>query len=495
MFLMSKYEYAKTDMDLKYMQPGYLTVFAALSMMVMISLCLVLIEGARSNGIRLKAEIIADVGLNSVLAEFHRELLNQYNIFFIDMSYGTERPLLSNTQEHLRYYLEENLSSENNFWDELWYRDLFGMNLDQVYITNASLASDVEGAVLRRRLVEAVEDDVGLAYLKEVQEWVTEISNGGWDKEDIAGQKNKLDQNIQEYDGEERQVSEDEWVTINVRNPTSGLENIRAGGILGWVMEKDAVLSGVTADRSQLFSARMKNGEVNKGSGTAEEESFTDKLLFLEYCMRYCGYYGAVLDKGAFQYQLEYLIAGKDKDNKNLENIVFRISAIREAANAAYIFSDKEKCAEAELAAAAAASAMLLPEITPLLKTIILLGWAYAESLYDTKVLLSGGRVPLMKNKESWHYDISCIFGIGEEEGVTDFEQGLAYSDYLRVLLALSDQRLLTVRLMDIMEMDVRVTAGNSHFRIDGCADMLEAAFEFSSGYGYQFHMVRSSKY
>ena len=79
-------------------QNGYLTVYLALVLAVMLSLYLALIEGVRSNAIRLEAECVTDIGLNSVMAEYHRELLNRYNLFAVDSSYGTARAGSSNVE-------------------------------------------------------------------------------------------------------------------------------------------------------------------------------------------------------------------------------------------------------------------------------------------------------------------------------------------------------------------------------------------------------------
>ena len=80
---------------------AYLTVYLALVMTVMISLYLVLIEGVRYNAIRLEAECVAQIGLSSVLAEYHRELLDRYNLFAVDSSYGTAHAGSSNVEQHL----------------------------------------------------------------------------------------------------------------------------------------------------------------------------------------------------------------------------------------------------------------------------------------------------------------------------------------------------------------------------------------------------------
>ena len=89
---------------------GYLSIFVCFTLTIILSLCLVLVEGTRQNTIRLETECIVDIGLNSVLAEYHREVLERYNLFFIDSSYGTDYPSFYNTEAHLRTYLEKNVS-------------------------------------------------------------------------------------------------------------------------------------------------------------------------------------------------------------------------------------------------------------------------------------------------------------------------------------------------------------------------------------------------
>ena len=91
---------------------------------------------------------------------------------------------------------------------------------------------------------------------------------------------------------------------------------------------------------------RIKKGEANSGNmdiHIPEEESLADQFLFREYLMRYMGNYGAENAEGALLYQLEYLIAGKENDTENLRGVANRLLALREAANALYLFSDSEK--------------------------------------------------------------------------------------------------------------------------------------------------------
>ena len=44
---------------------------------------------------------------------------------------------------------------------------------------------------------------------------------------------------------------------------------------------------------------------------------------------------------------------------------------------------------------------------------------------------------------------------------------------------------------MDIMEMDIRRTPGNSRFRLDGCFDVYRAELSVTSRFGYSCEMTR----
>ena len=72
---------------------------------------------------------------------------------------------------------------------------------------------------------------------------------------------------------------------------------------------------------------------------------------------------------------------------------------------------------------------------------------------------------------------------------------GMSYTDYLRVFLALENSDTKTKRFMNLVEMDIRKTDGNRHFRLDACVDYVEAEAFISSGYGANYSILRSYAY
>ena len=80
---------------------GYLTVYLALAMTAILSLILVLIMGVRRNTVRCEAEIAYDNSMQSVLAEYHREMWKKYDLLYIDTSYGSDEPDRGKTAAHI----------------------------------------------------------------------------------------------------------------------------------------------------------------------------------------------------------------------------------------------------------------------------------------------------------------------------------------------------------------------------------------------------------
>lgn len=473
---------------------GYLTVYMALCISVVLSLCLTLIEGARRSGAAMEAACVADIGLQSIFAEYHRQLLEQYNMFAIDSSYGTDKAGTYNTEARLLYYLDKNLDMKDIFLSSFLYRDFLGLGVDGVEITGVSILTDEGGKVFRQRAAEVVKDDVGISALTELKQWMEVIEINGLDTTDTRQEKENADKRIREYEYEDE--NGDKHVGIN--NPTEILEQNRHQGILKHVVEDESLISINTLDTSGLIYSRMKNGRVSHGNLSPEKSGWADELVerffFQEYLLRYMGRYGQEDERDALHYQVEYLIAGMENDTDNLRSVANRICALREAANAWYLWNDPAKNAEAELAAEGISIAIHLPDIAPILKAAIILGWAYAESVYDVKTLFSGGRIPLMKDEDSWHYGLWAALS-GNLSDRSQEGKGMSYEDYLRVFMTFTGLDKLTGRAMNMVEADIRMTEGNAGFCLDGCYDRLEFDIRMSSSFGYEYQLIRQRTY
>jgi hypothetical protein len=477
---------------------AYLTVWMALCLTLVLSLFLVMLDGVRRNGARLETECVAEIGLQSIMAEYHRELMRQYNLFAIDASYGTAFCSKTNVEAHLRKYLEKNLSYEDIFLSDFIYRDFLALHLERTELQKISILTDHAGGVFRRCAIEAIKDDVGLGLLEEIQEWLRIVKVNGLEEGRQEQIKSELDEEIDSYDGMEIEIEENVWETMYVDNPTRSLEEKRKEGILKLVVGEEEALSQKVLHTENLIGNRMRQDQINYGNMPQKEqtgmESLIEKFFFQEYLLCYMGRYGMPKDQGALSYQMEYVIAGNESDVDNLKSIANRICAIREVANALYLMSDEEKMTEIQVAAELVCTLITLPELTPLLEAVILLGWAYAESVYDVKSLLAGGKIPLLKDRDSWHYGLSAALG-GDLKEDTQEGEGLCYEDYMRIFMMFMDIDVMTARAMDVVEADIRSTPGNALFRLDGCYEALEAYIHIGSSYGYEFEITRQKSY
>ena len=92
---------------------GSISVFLAVSVTLVLSFCMVLIESARENTLLLKADIIFDAGLKSVMAEYSVPLWEKYDLLYVDCRYGSDRADFELVKSHLAKYINKNLEYEN----------------------------------------------------------------------------------------------------------------------------------------------------------------------------------------------------------------------------------------------------------------------------------------------------------------------------------------------------------------------------------------------
>ena len=236
---------------------------------------------------------------------------------------------------------------------------------------------------------------------------------------------------------------------------------------------------------TRLVSGRS----LNKGNSKNDKEfDLADNLFFKEYLINYTNNYLNEEKDTVLSYETEYLIAGKKTESHNLEAVVNRLLLTREAMNMASLYKDEERINAVRSFAEVATAAVLQPELAPALEAAIVSIWSFAESVKDVKTLLNGGKVPLIKTHDEWRTTLRDIFKIGKEE---EYDSGLAYKDYLRIFIDLTDSKTLTKRFCDICELNVRKWTDNERFRLDYCFDKWAVTAYLESEYGYGYTLKR----
>ncbi|MCM1212369.1 MAG: DUF5702 domain-containing protein [Blautia sp.] len=462
----------------------------SLLLTLILSLLFTVIEGARISAIRMKFECVTDIGMNSVLAEYHRELLEQYDLLFVDSSYGGNTPSIANAEEHLRKYMQQNLQEQAGIigWR---MKDFLDMRVDEVEFLEYSIASDENGAVLKRQITDYMADYPVGNLLEKITGNIAQIDSSQLNSRDVAGERESYQAQIEEIGLPQEENEEGVLEEVALNNPADVANATRSMGVLNLVVDDIGSISTVKAPLAQYISNRTPM----KGNGVCEEAAqltgSPNEILFLAYLFEKCGYYGQEKENSMLQYQIEYLIGGRDTDWQNLEQVAKKLLAWREVANVIYILSDSAKIAEAEAMALALTAVVMCPELAEPVKYTILFAWAYVESLQDVKTLLKGGRVPIYKTAADWKTGINSLENVKGSLSDTDSGRGLNYKEYLEVMLFLTNDSDRTYRAMDIMEMDIRKTPGNGAFRLDGCFDTYRARTAVTSGFGYRYEMER----
>lgn len=479
-------------------QQGYITLYLTLTLGIMITLVFLLLEAVRNETMRVETEGVMDLSLYSVFGEYHRQLLEQYDLFFLDTSYGQGRPNVKRGEERLQYYMNENFRKEEKNWYEVL--DFTNLVCDNVTFECYQYAGDDKGRVLKNQIIDYMKDKTGIDKAEELLSEFEILQKDGYLSKDFSKEWDMADGNLRrliEQKKDEMIKEGAEEVPIGLDNPADYVKEVKAQGILGLVVPPKTEVSAMTIHPEYYFSHR----EISRGVGILrEKETAIDKILenylLWEYFMEKCGFYSSEKEPSVLKYQIEYLLFGNACDLDNLEAAVNKILHIREVVNFVYLMSDSGKMAEAESLALVVSLLLFSPEIKDAVKSTILFAWSYAESVKDVKILMDGNKLPLVKTKESWNtplVNLPMFTAFLNQYEISN--EGIDYEDYLRFFMSLKEEKELLYGFMDLCEMDIRITEGNEYFQMDGCISAVKAKVNVSSGYGKGYEITRTYQY
>lgn len=478
---------------------AYLTVYLSLSLSIVLSLFFVLIEGARRNMIRMQVELATDAAMNSVLGEFNRELLRQYDLFFVDEGYGTSSPSDDRVREQLLFYLEQNYAHCGRLPFGAG-KSFTGLATESLRLTGTRCAADREALALREQITAYMLADPAGEAAAELLSLVHQYHAADADETEWSRRKAENERDMQELKeraAQRRREKEEqgEEAPPAEQDPVEAADSFLDRLALYQVLGHSFRLSEASADPECCLSRRT----LHTGSGLEVENTHgyapAGPLLFGEYVMEKCSHFRNRCKDGRLSYQVEYILFGESSDESNLNRMAGRLLMIRAGIDCLYLLSDSGKQAEAEALATAVCTVLLVPEMSEVMKTAILLAWAYVEGLQDVKTIFAGGKVPLIKDSGSWKTTLFSILAPGASTRGEKGGSGFGYEEYLRVFLFLENEWQKSCRLMDIMEMDVRKTAGNENFRMDWCMDGFALESSTRSSFGYVCPMRREISY
>ena len=227
------------------------------------------------------------------------------------------------------------------------------------------------------------------------------------------------------------------------------VKELISDGIFSLVIPENREVSNKSINRLSLPSNAITGGYSGR--------NLAQRLLVNEYMGTYFADFTDDIDT-PLSYELEYILNGDTSDRINLENAILKILAIREGLNYMHIISDASKMQSAQELATVISGVLCLPQITLLIKFLIIAVWALVESAIDLRCLLSGGKVPLIKSRDDWSADLDSIFDILNNNSLREKEEssrGINYEGYLKMLLYIEEPVKRNFRMMDIMQLDI----------------------------------------
>lgn len=401
---------------------GSVAVFVMMFMVSLIMLFLVLIRASKDAAVKGSFGALGVMWCDSILAEYDLNLQDRYDIFAF---YGLEPEI----EDKLRFYAGKSI-------------------LDKKYVSMSG--------------IECSTSDHSLLDTENFRDQVTRAA-----KMRLAGKLLGKPNEFENHGPEQPRT----------RAAGDLMSDLPSGG-----------------SSSSVSAAAFGNAVDRTGSVKDVISKAGSRFLENEYAFMYFKDRSDDKDIGDtfLNYEIEYLICGKNSDDANETEMKIIIVAIRLIFNTAFALQDPEINSET-----LAAAEILTPgPAAAVTQKILQAGWAACESVNDYNLLVNGKKVPMYKDKASWALDLESVVkgGIHEHEEGDEpemkeevpcvdpgNEHGEEYKDYIKAMLFLTDENLLLLRMMDLMQINMRY-CHYADFRIRDYNTGLKAVFNLNGG-------------
>ena len=495
---------------------GSMTVFAALSIMLVASFLFVLLEAAHQQQLRRVAQMNTSLVVESVFSNYCSPLWEKYQILALDNGMTEEQEPFVSWEYYAADLSKESLSQRG------FMRGANHLRMDTkcAEFVAYRMLTDEDGRAYIKTISDYMRNTIGQQAIEKLAAEYQQLS--GMDISDkpddtaLAGADNaiaearRLEEEKAKKEEEERKKAQEaakkakadkkankkadkkaekkaekkagteagERAIEPAENPLEIIKNLWHQGTLSLVLKDAKAVSNMKEDWSDVVSKREKYTGI--GLEPIQTDA-TDTLLFTEYLLNHFACYTSGDAAGTLAYELEYLLCGNEKDQSNLSETVQRLLAVREAANLAYLAADASKQELAYSVALSLAGVTANPGIIYAVKCGLLAAWALAESVLDVRALLSGDKIAIIKNSAQWTSDLLHLGSVFSSFGTaTNCQNGLSYQRYLGFLLMMQAQKV-SYRAMNIQEHVIRSKEGFEDFCMDHLVIDAEIAMNYSS--------------
>ena len=466
------------------MKKGEVTAFLSLIFILLMALIGGLIESASIQTAKNYKRADMNRAMECIFAEYQKELLEDYGIFALEATYECGRYDEKNIKERLMY---------------------FGTGGMEHQIQKIQFLTDDGGKAFYEQILYYMEHKYGINLLK--------------DKISMSEIWKKQEKKAEDYEKEETEgwshfenlMREENRELTEENNPLQNVKKLKQTPVLTLIVPEEMKVSEKNIDQGSLLSDREKNRGYGDFSEEERDTGALSTLIFGEYLQEF---FTAAADEiseesrmkktkkkerlRALDYELEYLCAGKTSDRENLESVAKKLLGLRFGVNYAFLQGSASKQAEAHALAVTLCTLSAMPQLEGAVEQVLLLSWAYGESVVDVRMLLKGHRIVTVKSEETWQLSLAGLMKLEKHGTVNDGEnssKGMSYRDYLRILLFLEKKEKVGMRALDLIEQNLRSQYGFDFFKADYCISKIQIestcnlrrgiAYRFPTYYGY----------
>lgn len=459
-------------------EKGSITVFLSLTCILFLALICTAVESARVQGAKAQTANITGMGNFSVFGEFEKVLLDEYEIFSLDGAYGKGSFSLDEVNRRLKTFLTCNTDPKEGIFSAACF-DPWKLQLDDSSIKRYALLTDDSGEPFYQQATAYMKVNMGveaagmLLHYKEdadkVTKWQDEYEKKKKENDSSMAEAGQArDEKLRQLESEAAAAGTKVAEQPARSNPLTEIAKLRKRSLLEIVTGGRAVSGKSVSVWSLPSHARNRKGTMKLEKANS---GLVSDLLFREYLLNYFPNYTDETREGGLSYQLEYILGGKNSDEKNLKYTVNRLLLIREGMNYLYCSGDGMMNSQAGTLAFALTGFLGIPALTEATKHALLLAWAYGESLIDLRILFDKGKVPLTKTAASWVLTLEKLEHLSDilAGEIKDSGSGLEYRDYLRILLNFGRVKKQKMRALDMIQTTLREKEAASGFKVENC--------------------------
>lgn len=438
------------------MKSGSITIFFSMIVTLLLSLFFSMSETIRIVEMNNHSGTITQEALQSAFSEYQRYLWDEYGVLALDAGYGGIAEGTSLVQEKLAEYCWENCNDVED--GEKSGNDFFRLALESCNITEYELLTDNNGEWFRYQGALAAKQQI-------TEDLITQWAKSTQESTGNAVETKEIEQRVEDAKTAMETPKEEESSSQNT--PTENMDNaeipeviqrdnplevfrqIKEEGWLGLVTE-----NGISEKVMSLDGA-VSVRKRNEGSRPADiqKTDLTDTLFYQWYLMNTFGRYGNTKGDRGLDYEVEYIINGKQSDRENLESVVEKVLALREGENLITILTTPSMLQQANQVAISLAGVSGNPALIQVVQGAVVAVWALVESILDVRSLLQGKKIPIIKNQSNWTSELYTLGAyLGSGYYAKEVENGISYEQYLNLFLTTLSQEKSGLRPMDLME-------------------------------------------